>query len=189
MLLQLTPKFSIFDCPFAFKIRAFRFQASDKKAGIKKTLSIFIPFSRNFFSPHNRGIKFTRLYFSFQLARTNFMHITNPLIKNGKAGRWLFPHIKFKAGVYFQRTLQQLLYLVYFTWQSSLMKPIVNIKRRFSNKIVNVKKLEKAQPGIFHDRWDFWEKGHLQFNIILPSTHWRKSQQGNILEFFSPRCS
>ena len=74
------------------------------------------------------------------------MHITNPLtkngkagrwlfpIKNGKAGRWLFPHIKFKAGVYFQRTLQQLLYLIYFTWQSSLMKPIVNIKRNFSNE-------------------------------------------------------
>ena len=39
------------------------------------------------------------------------------------------------------------------------MKPIVNIKRNFSNENVNVKKLEMAQPGIFHDRSDFWKKG------------------------------
>ena len=56
-------------------------------------------------------------------------------------------------------------------------------------KNVNVKKLELAQPETFQDRWSFWKKEHLQFNIILPPTYWRKAQQGNILEFFSPRCS
>ena len=43
-------------------------------------------------------------------------------------------------------------------------------------KNVNVKKLELAQPETFQDRWSFWKKEHLQFNIILPPTYWRKAQ-------------
>ena len=38
-------------------------------------------------------------------------------------------------------------------------------------KNVNIKRLESTQPGIFQDRRDFWKKGHLQLNQILPPTH------------------
>ena len=51
-------------------------------------------------------------------------------------------------------------------------------------KNVNVKKLELAEPEIFQDRWSFWKKEHLQFNIILASNTLNKGSTRKYFRIF-----